>query len=213
LQARKGKSAVPAGKTSPLLVPFEFLTEKELALLKTSAAEMVRTILFLGYSIEPERASSDQAEAEGVQHRPDAMQRKAKEALSLMPMYKLGLMNAFLFAAARRGAVEIAERLLSNPSVKAQTNVVDERSRSPLHVAVECGQLTVASLLIEYNSDLELCDEHGMSVLAIASFLVCAVVALLLLLLLLLMLMLIFRRATDATSAALRVTTRCAGCC
>jgi hypothetical protein len=44
----------------------------------------------------------------------------AKANLSQMPVYKLGLMNAFLFAAARRGDVVTAERLLSHNVVQAQ---------------------------------------------------------------------------------------------
>ncbi len=48
-----------------------------------------------------------------------------------------GLMNAFLFAAARRGDVATVEQLLSHNSIKAQANCIDETLRSPLHVAVQ----------------------------------------------------------------------------
>ena len=39
-------------QTSPLLVPYDFLTEKERASSVMSATEMVRTILFLNYRFE-----------------------------------------------------------------------------------------------------------------------------------------------------------------
>ena len=52
---RRGKDAAaapPATQTSPLLVPYEFLTEKEKASSIMSATEMVRCILYLNYRFE-----------------------------------------------------------------------------------------------------------------------------------------------------------------
>jgi hypothetical protein len=42
--------------TSPLLVPYEFLTEKEKSSSVQSATEMVRTILYLNYAFEKDVA-------------------------------------------------------------------------------------------------------------------------------------------------------------
>jgi hypothetical protein len=55
-QARRGaagKSTSPASThTSSMLVPYDFLTEKEITTTKTFAMEMVLTIVFLGYVFE-----------------------------------------------------------------------------------------------------------------------------------------------------------------
>ncbi len=50
MQIRRGIKA--ERKTSALLVPFEFLTEKEKSSTMNSATEMIRTVLYLGYKFE-----------------------------------------------------------------------------------------------------------------------------------------------------------------
>jgi hypothetical protein len=99
-------------------------------------------------------------------------------AVSRMPSYKLGLMNAFLFAASYRGQVDTVKYLLSGVNIKAQANVVDDCQRSPLYIAVVRGQLHVASVLVEYGSNCEQVDSNGVSVLSLAAFLVSVGVAL-----------------------------------
>jgi ankyrin repeat protein len=101
----------------------------------------------------------------------DANRRPSKAAVSQMPAYKLGLMNAFLFAAARRGDVHNVEHLLSNNTIKAQPNCVDDNLQSPLHVAVQRGQMDVAAVLIEYGTSFEQRDKNGITALEMASFL------------------------------------------
>ena len=102
----------------------------------------------------------------------EAVRRMSRAAMSMMPVYKLGLMNAFLFASARRGDVANVEHLLSNNTVKAQANCFDENLQSPLHVAVQRGQTDVAAVLIEYGTSFDQCDNHGVTALAMAAFLV-----------------------------------------
>lgn len=90
-----------------------------------------------------------------------------------MPVYKLGVMNAFLFAACGRGDTAIVEHLLANNAVKAQVNCINDKSQSPLHVAVTHGRTAVARVLIEYGAAFELVDGNGVTPLAMASFQVC----------------------------------------
>ena len=54
--AAKVSITAPTMNTSPLLVPYEFLTEKEKASSVHSAMEMIRTILYLNYRFERDSA-------------------------------------------------------------------------------------------------------------------------------------------------------------
>lgn len=53
-----------AEKTSPMMVPYEFLTEKEKQMSRTSAVEMVKAMIYFNYKfeLEPGRTAIDPSE-------------------------------------------------------------------------------------------------------------------------------------------------------
>ena len=89
----------------------------------------------------------------------------------MMPAYKQGVMNAFLFSAAREGHEDIVRLVLSGHAVKAQVNCLDTYMRSPLYITVHKGHFPVAEQLIELGANIELVDSRGVSVLSLAAFL------------------------------------------
>uniref|UniRef100_A0A8C8SWU2 Uncharacterized protein n=1 Tax=Pelusios castaneus TaxID=367368 RepID=A0A8C8SWU2_9SAUR len=68
--------------------------------------------------------------------------------------------------ACQRGNVDVAQQLLSH---RANVNVKDKQSKTPLHLAAEKGDHTMVELLLSFNADPNAMDKEKKTPLHIAA--------------------------------------------
>ena len=200
-----------SAKTSSMLVPYEFLTEKvrwwpsvplgaltcvtlmrrwvhracharhvqEKASSRSSAMEMVRTLLQLGFDFRREEG----VEAVDPASLSNQMSELALQAMRLridqLNDFKLGVFNACLFWAARNGQSATIPLVMGvdvpshgkNRRIQAQINCTDEMRRTPLYLAVQNQQKDTVKLLLDFGADMEVADLNGTTALSAAAFL------------------------------------------
>ena len=175
-----GRPSTPAGvasKTSSMLVPYEFLTEKEKASSRSSAMEMVRTLLQMGFTFRVQSGADDIDATSLTNKMTDLALQAMRLRIEQLTDFKQGVSNAFLFWAARRGDTAIVPLLLGQGDVRntsrvyAQVNCVDEMRRTPLYLAAQNAHYDMVKLLLEHGGDLEVADLNGTTALSAASFL------------------------------------------
>lgn len=158
-------------KTSPLLVPYSYLTEEEKEMSRASARELIKTMLVYKYvfQLEPGRTAVD----------PDSLTRRGKhddaDALhkqNEMQLFRKSMYNVLLYSAARVGCAAATQQLLTIPSYRAgpaDVSCQDALSRSPLYIAVERGHVAVAEELVRCGANVSMADMNGVSPLIMAA--------------------------------------------
>ena len=199
-QSSRNHSQQPGVQTSALLVPWEFLTEKEKQSSVHSATEMIRSILYLNYKFERDAfaghggaftvtvdgriaglmavlslvlsccGGADGGVAYLKNKHADPI--NSREHLARMQQFKQGLLNACLFSVARLGNVAMIRPLMSpNGTFTPYVNCTDASKRTPLLTAIQHGSRAVAAALIEARADVEYADDYGVSPLSLAAYL------------------------------------------
>lgn len=153
--------------------------EQEKASSRSSAMEMVRTLLQLGFDFRREEG----VEAVDPASLSNQMSELALQAMRLridqLNDFKLGVFNACLFWAARNGQSSTIPLVMGvdvpshgkNRRIQAQINCTDEMRRTPLYLAVQNQQKDTVKLLLDFGADMEVADLNGTTALSAASFL------------------------------------------
>lgn len=162
-------------KTSPMLVPYEYLTEKERRLPRSSALQMVKAIAKLGYKVQLERGRKS-IDPSSLEHRLSyaELAHMRERTLGLRKL-KQGLFNAFLFSVSRNGQEDMLDLLLSSSTSQSRRqgaiiNCQDEMCRTPLFLAVQRGDFSTTAALLNFGARVTQRDVNGTTPLAIAAY-------------------------------------------
>lgn len=159
-----------ADRTSPLLVPWEFLDEREKGSNRVNASETIKVMLAKGYTfeLEPGRPAIDPSQLTKRigEEEAAAMRRRRTEIAA----FKQSALDAMLLFAAQHGVRHMIEPLLvAIDGRAARVNTVDSFGRSPLYRAVQHGRVTACKVLLAWSADVEQADGNGMTPLAVGA--------------------------------------------
>lgn len=157
-------------RTSPMLVPYSMLTEKEKDYSRRAVAEQIKAMLLLGFRFHAPPGVLDVS----------ALNRKLTDGeladlriqLANITDFKQGVLDAFLLSAARRGDTNVVNMLFTKSRSQSGplVNCTDELQRSPLFHAIQHAHTDTARALIGYGADIEQLDAYGVSPLSVAAF-------------------------------------------
>lgn len=159
-------------KQSDMLVPYQFLTDAEKELSRGSAAELIKTMVVLGFEFR-RQSDAPPVDAGLLTYKLsdaacDIMRKKNADLADI----KRGVFNAFLFSAARRGRARLVETLLSGASgaLGADIDCTDELGRTPLMWATMSGHRATTATLLAFGADVQRKDINGTTALMIAAY-------------------------------------------
>ena len=171
-----GQEAATTIETSPLLVPYRYLTEAEKDSNRETALEFIRVILKQGYVIELEVADGDIDVSKLSYRITDDEMRAMATRTGELAAFKRGMYTSMLLAAAQRGVRGLIAPLVNvTPSGRdaphdgPSINAVDGWHRTALYSAVQRGHKGTASALLTLGANVDVPDCNGLTPLALAA--------------------------------------------
>eukprot|EP01138_Halocafeteria_seosinensis_P013740 gb/GECG01014031.1/.p1 GENE.gb/GECG01014031.1/~~gb/GECG01014031.1/.p1 ORF type:complete len:2125 (+),score=205.59 gb/GECG01014031.1/:1-6375(+) len=158
-------------ETSPMLVPYELLSESEKEMNRENASQLVKTMLVTGYTIEKDR------DAEGMEMTGLDKDLAAGEAEVLrdrqaeIPLFRRGLVQSLVFICSSRGNFHYLQKLFDKQTkqVMEALKLRDSLSRSPLYYAVLYEYPELAEWMLSRGASANSPDENGTALLSIAA--------------------------------------------
>ncbi|GBG24003.1 Ankyrin repeat domain-containing protein 1 [Hondaea fermentalgiana] len=162
-------------KLNPSLVPYVQLHEDERNALREGVEQTIKSIMSLGWHIEP---LSEVATANTLRRTQQRAERASVDMTCERIAYhnvdemRVQLLSSYLLAAVRRGHLDSINIILSHSAQYdgADLNATDRQGRSGLSIAVLGGHYATARHLLALHVDANVQDHNGFTALAFAAY-------------------------------------------
>lgn len=158
-------------QTSPMLVPYEMLSESEKEMNRENASQLVKTMLVAGYTIErdesAEAVTMTKVDKDLDTGETEILRRRQLE----MPTFRKGFIQALVFIYACQGNMHNLNKLFEKQPkpVMEALKLKDNISRSPLYYTVLYAFSKLCEWMLTRGASANCPDENGTSLLSLAA--------------------------------------------